>query len=235
MDSKFKFKLGLYLCMSFLLVTGCLQTRTDIKETETTLNFQNQLSVMQKNNADYSSRVEESLENQRHLNGKIDSIENRLIKIENDNGDKTSSDKQQVEVLNQKVELLQEALTKLENDLHGLQSDFNNKKFKSSDENANVGSGNTKSEPYKNIFEDAEQLFKEKNWKEAILKYDEYRNKNSKGKMVSDATYKTGVCFQELGMIEEAKTFYQETMTKFAKSDSARKAQIRLKGLNAKN
>jgi TolA-binding protein len=48
------------------------------------------------------------------------------------------------------------------------------------------------------------------------------------------ATYKIGVCFQELGMIEEAKAFYDEVIAKYPKSNEAAKATSRLKAMSKK-
>jgi TolA-binding protein len=64
-----------------------------------------------------------------------------------------------------------------------------------------------------------------------MLQYDEYKKKAPKGKSIPEAIYKTGVCFQELGMKDEAKVFYQEITAKFPKSEFAKKAQIRLKSI----
>lgn len=221
------------LSTAVMFLSGCLQTRNDIKEAETTQNLQSQLSTLQKNNADYVSRVEESLENSRQLNGRLEVIENKLSKVENQDGQKKAEDSHQLGELSQKVVLMQEALGKMENDLQALHAELNNVKSSansnaSSNLKASNGSG---AEAYKNLYDSAEGLFKEKKWKEAILQYDDYRSKNPKGKLIPDATYKTGVCFQELGMKDESKTFYQEVLTKFPKTDIAKKASIRLKSI----
>ncbi len=74
----------------------------------------------------------------------------------------------------------------------------------------------------------AQDFFGKKEWKKAILSYQKYVDENSKGKNVADAKYKIGVCFQELGMKEEAMAFYEEVIANYAKAEAGKKAKIRL-------
>jgi TolA-binding protein len=106
---------------------------------------------------------------------------------------------------------------------------------KNSEKHADSSKGKDKAKDSKdkdkNLFDSALSNFEDKKWKEAILSFEQYREKNPKGKHAAEAAYKTGVCFQELGMIEEAKVFYQDVLAKFPQSDMAKKAQSRLKAL----
>ena len=68
-----------------------------------------------------------------------------------------------------------------------------------------------------------------KKWKDAIVVFSKYRDQFPKGKKYADATYKIGVCFQELGMKEEAKPFLEEVVAKFPGTSEAKKASFRLK------
>ena len=92
-------------------------------------------------------------------------------------------------------------------------------------------SESSKSSNKKDYYEIAQDFFNKKDWKQSILNFQKYRDENSKGSKFADATYKIGVSFQELGMREEAKTFYDEVVAKFPKSEEARRAHIRLKGM----
>ena len=83
----------------------------------------------------------------------------------------------------------------------------------------------------KDTYDIAKEFFEKKDWKQAILNFQKYRDDNPKGVKLADATYKIGVSFQELGMKDEAKTFYDEVQVKYPKSEEARRAKIRLKGL----
>ncbi|MEC9283290.1 MAG: tetratricopeptide repeat protein [Bdellovibrionota bacterium] len=85
--------------------------------------------------------------------------------------------------------------------------------------------------PKKGIFERAQDHMASKDWKKAILEFENYRKKYPKGRRVSLATYNIGVCFQELKLNEEAKAFYQETLDKYPKTDAFRKAKYRLNQL----
>jgi TolA-binding protein len=97
---------------------------------------------------------------------------------------------------------------------------------------ANGGSSSSRkssSTSTKSTYETAEANFQKKAWKDAIVEYQKYRDRNPKGRHYSESTYKIGVCFQELGMRDEAKSFYSEVIAKFPKTKSADKAKIRLK------
>ena len=86
----------------------------------------------------------------------------------------------------------------------------------------------------KTQFQAAEAAFEKKAWKEAILDYEKYRKAFPKGKEFPAATYKIGVSFQELGMADEARAFYEEVIAKFPKGKDAKSAQARLKALKKK-
>ncbi len=77
-------------------------------------------------------------------------------------------------------------------------------------------------------YDTAQDFFGKKEWKKAILSYQKYVDESSKGKNVADAKYKIGVCFQELGMKEEAMAFYEEVIANYAKAEAGKKAKIRL-------
>lgn len=81
----------------------------------------------------------------------------------------------------------------------------------------------------KGIFERAQAHMKSKDWKKAILEFENYRKKYPRGRRVSMATYNIGVSFQELGLKEEAKAFFQETLDKYPKTSAFNKAKYRLK------
>jgi TolA-binding protein len=66
------------------------------------------------------------------------------------------------------------------------------------------------------------------------LSYERYRSSHPKGKSFAAATLKIGVCFQELGMSDEAQAFYEEVVAKFPKSKEAEKANARLASINGK-
>jgi TolA-binding protein len=227
MKNKLYFKL---IFVGFVVLSsGCLKTRNDVKEVEESKLFQSQLVTMQKANADYVGRVEETLENHRALVGRVEVLEHKLEKTEGNDSEKQTTNAKEIAELTEKIKLLQTSIAKLDEENQAMQNDIIALKSKSGKtESASTG---TISDNHSEVFSGAEQLFKEKKWKEAILQYDEYKKKSPKGKSIPEAIYKTGVCFQELSMKNEAKVFYQEVISKFPKSDFARKAQIRLKSI----
>lgn len=114
-----------------------------------------------------------------------------------------------------KMALYEQALVRLE-------------KQSSSKSKKTVKKTSSKSVP-KNAFEIAEDKFKASQWRSAVLSYQDYRTKNPRGSFYAEATYKIGVCFQELKAPGDAKAFYKEVIAKFPKSDAARRASYRLK------
>ena len=232
------------LVLASLLLAGCLRTREDVKEIETAHVMREQVSTLQKTHADNNTRMDELLEQNRTLTGRIEELEYLIKKSEADRGAGKENLEKNVEESKRQNELLQESVVKLESQLQALQEEIlalrareSAKPSKKEEvrEIEKMADGSKGKEKAKDkdlaLFDAGQNSFQEKKWKEAILNYDQYREKNPKGKHAAEATYKTGVCFQELGMHDEAKVFYQDVLAKFPQSDMAKKAQIRLKSL----
>ena len=98
---------------------------------------------------------------------------------------------------------------------------------------ASTNSGSGKNSE-KNPFDLGDSRFEQKAWREAIFAYEDYRKSYPKGKNFGAATYKIGVCFQELGMLDDAKPFYDEVISKFPQSKEADRARSRLKAMSKK-
>ncbi|MGZ3772794.1 MAG: tetratricopeptide repeat protein [Pseudobdellovibrionaceae bacterium] len=209
-------------------LTGCLKTRNDVHEDEQAQVMQQQVVTMQKTNADATSRVTDLEEQMRDLNGRVDVVENKIGKNDSSIENSLKSSQQQNQELNQKMALLQEALTKLEADIHAVGVEVQAMKT----EKAAAANERVQSKQLKNdVLDIGRDFFEKKDWKQSILNFQKYRDDHPKGKNFPEATYKIGVAFQELGMKDEAKTFYDEIVNKFPKSDEARRAKIRLKSL----
>lgn len=209
-----------------LCLNGCLMTRTDVKEQEQKQVVQQQVVNLQRSNADTYSKISEFEETLRNLNGRVENIEHKQStnSEQSDSIKRSLNDQQQT--LEKKVDTLQDALIKMDNQIHQMATEIESLK---QDRSSHISE--SKSEGKKNNFEVAESLFEAKDWKKAILAYNKYRDENPKGKKLAESTYKIGVCFQELGMKDEAKTFYEEVENKYPNSDQARKAKIRIKSL----
>lgn len=213
------------LLINFL--TGCLKTRNEVRENEHSQVMQQQVVTLQKSNADTADRFSEIEEHMRDLNGRVDVVENKLGKNDSGVENAIKSTQQQNQDLNQKVNLLQEALTKIEADLHALGTELAVVKA----EKAAANAERTAKQAKKDIFDVGQEFFEKKDWKQSILNFQKYRDDHPKGKNFAEATYKIGVAFQELGMKDEAKTFFDEILSKFPKTEEARRAKSRLKAL----
>lgn len=218
------------LVLSSVLLSGCLKTRNEVKDGQQRQVIQQQVVTLQKSNADVGGRFSELEEELRNLNGRVDIVENKVGSGSANLESVLKSSQQQNSELNQKVGLLQEALTKMEKDLLVLNADVQALKAErlATQTSKSVQQGRKEAQ---GSYEEGQDFFAKKDWKQAILNFQKYRDENPKGAKLADATYKIGVSFQELGMKEEAKTFYDEVISKYAKTDEARRARLRLKGL----
>ncbi|MEY4616196.1 MAG: hypothetical protein RJB66_1156 [Pseudomonadota bacterium] len=235
------------ILLAVLTLPGCLQTRASLKESESATAMREQVTTIQRDYANNQTRLEELQDQNRALTGKIEELEFRIKKTEQDEGAGKEAQQKSIDEMKRQNDLLQESLLKMENQMQALQEEIIASRSKesgksnhggvakSSEKSTEASKTKDKSkdskEKDKSVYDAALTSFEGKKWKEAILSFEQYREKNPKGKHAAEAAYKTGVCFQELGMVEEAKVFYQDVLAKFPQSDMAKKAQARLKTL----
>lgn len=217
--------------MVSLLFAGCLQTRNEVRENEQRHVMQQQVTTLQRSNADVGNRFSDLEEQMRELNGRVDVVENRLGQSQAGLERELKNNQVQGADINQKLVILQEALTKMEGQMFQLTAEVQGLKEKAAAMAAAQAADKGPKPAKKDSYESAQDFFNKKDWKQAILNYQKYRDESPKGKNFADATYKIGVSFQELGMKDEAKTFFDEVVGKFPKSEEARRAKVRLKGL----
>jgi TolA-binding protein len=218
----------IYLILLGLIVAGCqngmLMTRGDIREAEQSKRMQDSVSSTQKAVADNNSRFSDIEADLRSLHGRVEVAEARTQQLINDRGQM----KQGIESTNsdqtKRILILQEGVGKLQDQMAQVMAELAALRSASPPEVAE------KTSP-KDSFQVAEDSFDKKDWKKAILNYNRFRDANPKSKKFAEATYKIGVCFQELGMKDEAKTFYDEVIGKYPNSSDAKKARTRLKSL----
>ncbi len=235
----------LILLMTAAVFVGCLQTRSGSQQQSQVYRKKN----IENQNAEVEApvqKIDERDELIRTLNGRVESLENQIQGLQKDKQTALASGSPD----SQKIILLQDALAKMELQIQKLEgteklTDKSNlataqaPPTKSSDTNLNIKkSASTKSEtnPAKKQtpFEIAEEHFQKKEWKKAILSYQAYVEEFPKGKSVPEAKYKIGVCFQELGLKDEASAFYEEVLAQYPKSESGKKSKIRLAALKSK-
>lgn len=215
------------------LLTGCLKTRAEL-EAEKSAATQQQQTVAQQRAVHAQSqqsvpaqqekappsayRFEEYDEQMRTLNGRLDNLE-ALISQQTAAKQDDSKDKQTQEL---KFQAYEEELKKLSAQITALSEEIQRMKAPPPEPPAVAAKG-------RGPYDQGEEQFSSKKWKEAIVSFQKYRDQNPKGKMQPDATYKIGVCFQELGMKDEARTFLEEVTSKYPNTKEAKKAQLRLK------
>lgn len=74
-------------------------------------------------------------------------------------------------------------------------------------------------------FEQAENLFRDKKWREAVFAYEKFRRENPKAPQFRTATLKIGLSFMQLGLKKEARFFFEEVKNRFPKSKEAESAR----------
>ena len=223
------------------LLMSCLKTRADLSEQEQSRfygrkNAENQAenqtaspSQLGAGAATSNTAVDERDELIRGFNGRIESLENQITTLQKEKEALSTSSAD-----TQKLQLLQDALVKMEAQIQRLEAEAaatpvvsNQTVTASKPSNSSV----KKEAVVISAYDTAQDFFAKKEWKKAILSYQKYVDENSKGKNTPDAKYKIGVCFQELGMKEEAMAFYEEVIANYGKAESGKKAKIRLSKL----
>ncbi len=217
----------------FLGLTGCLQTRSDVRSGEQRQVLQQQMGSIQRSNADVSNRLSDIEEQMRFLNGRLEVVENKLSTSKGDADQFRKSTLDATQDQNKKLPIYQDALTKMEQNLTSLQADVAALKAENLAAQArqDAAKAAAAAAANKNPYEAGEKHFQKKEYKSAILEYEKYRSQNSKGKYFKSATYKIALSFLGLGMKDEAKTFFDEVIAKYPKSEEARKAKKRLQKL----
>ena len=74
----------------------------------------------------------------------------------------------------------------------------------------------------------AESFYLSRDFKRAIKEYQIYIEKYPKDAKIAEATLKQGNCFYELGMMDEARAFYEKVATSYPKSKEAQTARTKI-------
>lgn len=215
------------------LLSGCLRTRSEVKDTEQRQVLSQTVNSLQKENADVNSRFNDLNEDIRDLRGRIEVAENKISRGDTE----TNRDQKALAEQNQdsarRVALLQESITRLDSQMQAMNAEMQALRAEVAAARAQSGANVASSAAKQSSWEVGLAEFEHKNWKKAILAFQEYREKNPKGKNVPEATYRMGVAFQELGLKDEAKTFFDETVSRFPQSNEAKKSKLRLRNLKS--
>ncbi len=207
-----------------LFLCGCLQTRSEMNEMEEQKQVQNQISEIRQSKAEDTMRAQTYEGELRSLNGRIEVLERKLNEKQQDrNADEKDRAKRHKDLLDQ-MKIFEESIASIHQRLDKLEKPVAKVEEPKTEESA-------KGAKKKTTWEKAEDLYTKKDWKNAALAYQNYQETNPKGSNVSLAIYKIGVCFQELKMKDDAKSFFEEVVTKYPSSPSAKKAKYRLNQL----
>ena len=219
------------LILVAIAASGCLQTRSSVKEIEEKQVLRKQVTNLQQTTAEVNAKFNEIDEDLRKLFGRIEQVDVRMSGLKEGAEKGSLALESRVKELESSVSLIREELTRVTKDLNKelietraiAQSAL---QLVQSGTGA-VGSTVDKKDPFRY----AEAKFESKSYRDAIFAYEEYRKAFPKGKNVTQATYKIGVSFQELGLVEDAKLFYEEVIAKSPKSKEAGLARNRLKAM----
>lgn len=212
--------------LSLFVFLGCetLMTREGVREAEQKREITDRVTTLQKSNAEVSTRFSEIEADQRQMVGRIEVLENRLSQATAERDRQKKISEESSGEMQKRVAILQEEVSKLNDQMAALATEVAALR-------AGEGSANRKEVAVKNMYEVAEDLYDKKDYKKAILNYQKFRESKPKDKHVPDAILKIAISFQELGMKDESRTFYEELITKFPNSPEAKRARIRLKKL----
>lgn len=212
-----------FFALAISILTACesLLTRSEVEHKR---QMQDSVVVLQKNNADFSTRFSDIDSDLRSLNGRIEVLENKQGLAGKDREKLRTDNEALLAEQDKKIVALQDEATRLSEAVASISAELTALKTASVTEA-------TVSNVKKDLFDQAEESFEKKDWKKAAFTFQKFRDSNSKSKKFAEATYKIGYSFQELGMKDEAKSFYDEVIAKFPQSGEAKKAKARLKTL----
>lgn len=226
--------------LAVVCLTGCLQTRDSAREVDEKTVMRRQVQTLQQTTADVNSRFVELEDDVRKLNGRIEATDQK-VKLTNSLIDKgfgmaDSKFKEKDDVYREEFVKLRAEIESLKGQMANLLEDQKKAVAAQAQAQAEASAqaaarAKEAKEADKNPYAVAEEKFEKKNWREAILDFEKYRKANPKGKQFAAATYKIGYCFQEMGLAEDARAFYEEVISKYPKAKETKLAQAQLKKL----
>lgn len=227
---KFLIKL-IFLSLSLLVLNRCIVTQSELNQNP---NPASRYNVPKTYNAPKNDVSPQTRTNQEIavLETQIKSYEEqfrvmlgRIEELETKSSSSGKADAERIKDLEQAISemLVQQEL--LKNEIKAgkeAQAQIQAQKTKEAQESASTPTGN---------LELADKLFAESKWDRAATEFQEFRRKNPKSSEISIVTYKIGVCFQELGLKSEAKTFFNNVIQSYPKSKASKFAKFRLENL----
>ncbi|CAN5545939.1 hypothetical protein BH10BDE1_BH10BDE1_31800 [soil metagenome] len=215
-------------------LTGCLETRSGVKELEEKQVLRKQVSTLQQSTADVGTRFNEIEDDLRKTNGRSETLDARMTSIKDRAEKNDFALEAKLKEQEAKFSAFREEMVRMQTELNEVKA--SNQALQAAIQagaaSGSSGGGQSSAGSDKNAFDRGESKFESKSWRDAIFAYEEYRKASPKGKHFVAATYKIGVCFQELNMLDDAKLFYEEVISKGPKSKEADRARTRLKAIS---
>jgi TolA-binding protein len=215
----------LILAAWLAVLGGCIETREELAEQQQKQVMQDQVNALQQTRAQEQVRQQEYDEQLRNLTSHLDQSDNLNKQLQAQlkaNQDLLSHGFEDSSV---KFHAFEQALLKMQAQITELSATVEELKKSNTPTRKEASAG------AKSTLQLGDEAMENKDFKGAIVLYQKYRDKNPKGKKLAEATYKIGVCFKELGMKPEAKTFLEEVTDKYPSSAEAKKAKTILKAL----
>jgi len=208
----------LTVCLLVLVTSSCTTTfkiRTSDDGTARRRGSVPPISEVRKQNAEMTSKLMNSEEDLRIKDGRIEELEVYIKQLEKQNKSSLKTVTEERDAYRESLAALNKEKVMLLKELALMKEDYK-------ETNIKLKWANT---PVNEMLKTGDKLFEEKKWTEAVTAYQSYREKSSKKKSADYAmvTYKIGVCFQELGLKNEAKTFYKSVVNGFDKNFKAHK------------
>lgn len=221
-----------------LFLSSCLKTRSELGEGYQSQVYSKKQADNQKQAANEPSdvvKIDEKDELIRTLNGRVESLENQISQLQKDKQENPDG---------QKIQLLQESLIKMEAQLAKLEAESavaktsapptathaNTPAANSSDAKVPPVKGGPQTNGKNAVFDSAQDFFAKKDFKNAILEYQKFvdANAKSKNKLVPEAKYKIGLCFEAMGLKDEAQSFYEEVAAQHGATEFGKKAKAKV-------
>jgi len=197
-------------------VDGKSSKRVKPRESELVLSLRQQNADLKAKNLEYEEQF-------RLVSGKVEELEILNRRQSDSTTKRLGEENQELQAYKESVSELLAEKKKLEKEILVLK-DLNKKATQE------VEAAKRTAKEHLNI---GDKLFDDKKWSEAAAEYQSFREK-AKSKKNNDyalSTYKIGVCFQELGLKTEAKTFYKSVLSKHKGTKAAKFAEYRLQNL----
>lgn len=209
------------LSLILISLSGCLVLRSQMEPGASVNPSKNRLSTkeaqLQQKNAELELKIKNYDEQFRTLLGRIEEMEGKV------------SESAETKAAQEKVKDLEMALSEMVSQQEALKKEMSDLK-KNTDLNSAAAQKVEKPQA-KGDLQVAEKYFATGSWTKAVEEFQRFRELNPKSNEIPLVTYKIGVCFQELGMKSEAKTFYNSVMAKYPKDKAAKFAKFRLDSL----